>query len=148
MRKNDEWTTGSVILLASLPFMIPFLLGRDSFPLSKELILLISIQIPFEVLAYYLYLKAIRSSPLSLSIPYLGFTPVFSILTAAILLGEKISYQGALGTFIVTVGAYVINIERPVYHPLAPLKAIFKSPGARYMLAVALIWSLTSTLAT
>ena len=47
---------------------------------------------------------------------------------------------------MVTVGAYVLNIERFSHHPLAPFKAIFRSPGSRRMLMVALIWSLTSTL--
>lgn len=146
MRQNDEWTTGCATILVSLPFITPLLIGKDTFPLSMDLLLLLCVQIPFEVLAYYLYLKAIRISPLSMSVPYLSFTPVFTVLTAGIVLGESISFQGLLGIFMVTVGAYVLNIERVASHPLAPLKAIVKSPGSRHMLLVALIWSLTSTL--
>jgi len=146
MRQNDEWTTGCATILVSLPFITPLLIGRDTFPWSMDLLLLLCVQIPFEVLAYYLYLKAIRISPLSMSVPYLSFTPVFTILTAGIVLGESISSQGLLGILMVTVGAYVLNLERTAYHPLAPLKAIVKSPGSRHMLLVALIWSLTSTL--
>jgi uncharacterized membrane protein len=146
MRENDEWTTGCATVLVSLPFIAPLLMGRDTFPWSMDLVLLLSVQIPFEVVAYYLYLKAIRMSPLSLSVPYLSFTPVFTIVTAAVLLGESISTQGLLGILMVTVGAYVLNLELTVYHPLAPLKAIIESQGSRRMLLVALIWSLTSTL--
>lgn len=146
LRDNDEWTSGCAISLASLPFLIPLLIVRETFLPSRELILLVCILIPFEVFAYYLYLKAIRISPLSLSIPYLSFTPVFTILTAGILLGETIAFQGIVGILMVTVGAYVLNIELYVQHPLAPLKAAFQSRGARYMLSVSLIWSLTSTL--
>ena len=146
LRDNDEWTSGCAISLASLPFLIPLLIVRETFLPSRELILLVCILIPFEVFAYYLYLKAIRISPLSLSIPYLSFTPVFTILTAGILLGETIAFQGIVGILMVTVGAYVLNIELYVQHPLAPLKAAFQSRGARYMLLVSLIWSLTSTL--
>ena len=146
LRDNDEWTSGCAISLASLPFLIPLLIVRGTFLPSRELILLVCILIPFEVFAYYLYLKAIRISPLSLSIPYLSFTPVFTILTAGILLGETIAFQGLVGILMVTVGAYVLNIELYVQHPLAPLKAVFQSRGARYMLSVSLIWSLTSTL--
>ncbi|MDY6988694.1 MAG: EamA family transporter [Thermodesulfobacteriota bacterium] len=146
MRENDEWTTGCATILVSLPFITPLLIGRDTFPWSMDLLLLLCVQIPFEVLAYYLYLKAIRISPLSMSVPYLSFTPVFTILTARIVLGESISSEGLLGIFMVTVGAYVLNLERVASHPLAPLKAIVKSPGSRHMLLVALIWSLTSTL--
>ena len=146
MRDNDEWITGSGVILVSLPFIIPLLIGRHAFPVSKDLICLMGVQIPFEVLGFYLYLKAIRVSPLSLCVPYLSFTPVFTILTAAVLLGERISSLGFLGIVMVTAGAYVLNIEPSVYHPLATLKAIFKSAGSRLMLLVALIWSLTSTL--
>jgi len=146
MRDNDEWTTGTAMVVLALPFLLPLLVGRGTLPLSRDLMVLIAIQIPFEVLAYYLYLSAIRTTPLSLSVPYLSFTPIFTILTAALLLQESISTQGFLGILMVTAGAYVLNIERYVHHPLAPLKAIFKSSGSRRMLMVALIWSLTSTL--
>ena len=146
MRDNDEWTTGTAMVVLALPFLLPLLVGRGTLPLSRDLMVLIAIQIPFEVLAYYLYLSAIRTTPLSLSVPYLSFTPIFTILTAALLLQESISTQGLLGILMVTAGAYVLNIERYVHHPLAPLKAIFKSSGSRRMLMVALIWSLTSTL--
>ncbi|NVM22490.1 MAG: EamA family transporter [Desulfobacterales bacterium] len=146
LRDNDEWTTGCGMVLASLPFMAPLIMGRDSLPLSRDLLLLVSIAIPFEILAYYIYLSAIRIAPLSLSVPYLSFTPVFAILTAALVLQERISSKGFAGILMVTVGAYVLNIERFVHHPLAPLREIFKSPGSRRMLTVALIWSLTSTL--
>ncbi|MCK4389986.1 MAG: EamA family transporter [Desulfobacterales bacterium] len=146
MRNNDEWTTGCGMILVSLPFLVPLLIGRDSFPLSQDLVGLVAILIPFEILAYYIYLSAIRIAPLSISVPYLSFTPVFAILTASVLLGESISTQGLIGILMVTVGACVLNIEHFVHHPLAPLKAIFKSPGSRRMLIVAVIWSLTATL--
>lgn len=146
MRDNDEWTIGTAMVVLALPFLLPLLIGRDSLPVTRDLMILMAIQIPFEILAYYIYLSAIRIAPLSLSVPYLSFTPVFAILTAALVLKESISTQGFLGILTVTVGAYVLNIERFARHPLAPLKAIFKSPGSRRMLVVALIWSLTSTL--
>ena len=146
MQDNDEWTIGTGMIVLALPFLLPLLAGRDTFPLSRDLVILIIIQIPFEVLAYYLYLNAIRIAPLSLTVPYLSFTPVFTILTAALVLHESISLQGFFGIIMVAMGAYVLNIQRHVRHPLAPLKAIFTSSGSRRMLAVALIWSLTSTL--
>ena len=68
MRDNDEWTTGTAIVTASFPLMALLLLGRETFPVSMDLLVLMAVQIPFEVLAYYLYLKAIRISPLSLSL--------------------------------------------------------------------------------
>lgn len=146
MRDNDEWTVGCAMLLVALPFLVPLLAGRESLPLSRDLFILIAVQIPFEILAYYIYLSAIRMAPLSLSVPYLSFTPVFAILTAALVLQEHISARGFVGILTVTVGAYVLNMERYADHPLDPLKAVFRTSGSRRMLVVALIWSLTSTL--
>jgi drug/metabolite transporter (DMT)-like permease len=146
MRENDEWTTGWAVILVSLPFVTPLLALRPVPPVGRDLALLLCVQIPFEVAAYYLYLQAIKIAPLSLTVPYLSFTPVFSMITAAVLLGESVSLQGFFGILMVTVGAYVLNMEESVRHPLAPMKAILRSPGSRRMLVVALIWSLTSTL--
>lgn len=114
--------------------------------MTRELIILMSIAIPFEIVAYYIYLSAIRITPLSLCVPYLSFTPVFAIVTASVILKEAISLHGIIGILTVTVGAYVLNIEHYADHPFAPLKAIVKSSGARRMLTVALIWSFTATL--
>ena len=49
------------------------------------------------VAANLLFLHAVRVSPLSLTIPFLSFTPVFSALSASVLLGEWPSGSALLG---------------------------------------------------
>ncbi len=49
------------------------------------------LSIPLNLVAYILYLYAIKLSPLTLSVPFLAFTPVFMILTGAFILGETVN---------------------------------------------------------
>lgn len=104
--------------------------------------------VPFEILAMWLYMKAIRESPLYLTLPYLAFTPVFVVLTGFLLLGERVSLQGWLGILIIVTGAYLLNLA-PGTSPgwwLAPLRAIAYARGSRLMLAVAALYSLTAVM--
>jgi drug/metabolite transporter (DMT)-like permease len=106
--------------------------------------------VPLEMAAMLLYMKAIRDHPLSLTLPYLAFTPVFVILTGYLLLGERISPEGTAGILLVVAGAWLLNLEHASLGNWrswgAPLAAIFHEPGSRMMLGVALLYSLTSAM--
>jgi drug/metabolite transporter (DMT)-like permease len=110
----------------------------------------IAIMLPLEVAAMLLYMAAIRDHPLSLTVPYLAFSPVFVIFIAAWLLGEPVSAQGALGVLLVVAGAWLLNLRHAqLLRPrtwLAPLAAILREPGARMMLTVALLFAFTGTM--
>ena len=110
----------------------------------------VGLALPLELLAMVLYMTAIRVSPLALTLPYLAFTPVFSALFGWLLLGELVSARGLVGVLLVVVGTWALNLERPeagrARSWLAPLAAIGRERGSRLMLAVALIYSLTSVL--
>ncbi len=106
--------------------------------------------LPLEIAAMLLYMRAIRDHPLSLTLPYLAFTPVFVILTGYLLLGERISLEGGAGVLLVVAGAWLLNVEQAHLRDWrswgAPLRAIFHEPGSRMMLAVAFLYSLTSVM--
>jgi drug/metabolite transporter (DMT)-like permease len=106
--------------------------------------------LPLEVLAEVLYVLAIRDSPLSLTLPYLAFTPVLVTISGYLLLGETVSAQGLAGIGLVVVGAYVLNLEhaRPKSPRtwFEPLMAILRERGSRFMLGVAVIYGVTSVL--
>lgn len=106
--------------------------------------------LPFEILAMWLYMKAIRRSPLSLTLPYLAFTPVFNTVTGYVLLGETVTLQGFSGIALVVCGAWLLNADtmnsgsrRDIF---APFRAIASEPGSRLMLMVAALYSLTSVM--
>ena len=106
----------------------------------------ITVLVPLEILAMLLYLLAIRDSPLHLTLPYLAFTPVFNVLTGWVVLGESVSSRGLTGIVLVTIGAYLLNIQHANNgkNLLAPFLAIARERGSRYMLAVATVYSFTS----
>jgi drug/metabolite transporter (DMT)-like permease len=106
--------------------------------------------VPLELAAMLLYMRAIRDHPLSLTLPYLAFTPVFAIAVAWLLLGERISLRGAGGILLVVAGAWLLNVDRARWRDWRswadPWQAILREPGSRLMLAVAAIYAVTSSL--
>lgn len=106
--------------------------------------------LPLEILAMWLYMTAIRQSPLSLTLPYLAFTPVFNILTGYLLLGETVSATGVAGIMLIVAGAWLLNLHHARHSGgldlLAPFRAIARERSSRLMLIVAALYSLTSVL--
>ena len=137
--------------LGSLPFLFPVFLflthhynglSYFSFQFVSNVFLLLLL----EITATILYMKGIKVSPLSLTIPFLSFTPIFIILTGYLLLGEKISEKGTLGIILVVTGSYCINLPSIKEGVLAPIKAIKKEKGSFLLFQVAFIYSITSVL--
>jgi drug/metabolite transporter (DMT)-like permease len=128
--------------------LLPLLLWQPWPTLSPAFWGWIAIALPLELLAMWLYMQAIRSSPLSLTLPYLAFTPAFNTLTGYVVLGETITWTGFSGILLIVFGAWLLNVN-PVQNGsglniLAPFRAITQERGSRLMLIVAAIYSLTS----
>lgn len=103
--------------------------------------------VPFEILGMLLYLAAIRDSPLALTVPYLAFTPAFMLITGFVVLGERVSGQGLLGILLIVIGAYSLNAQHWREGGwLAPLRAIARERGSRYMLGASAVYSLTAVM--
>ena len=92
------------------------------------------------------YLKALRSSDLSLTLPFQMFTPLFLLLTSPIMLGEYPSRMGLVGVVLIVIGSYFVNNKSFEQDFWAPFKALIREPGPRYMCIGAFIWSLTCNL--
>jgi drug/metabolite transporter (DMT)-like permease len=146
METNDEWVTGTVLPGIAAIFLAPVFWAQHPKPITMELLALLAVAVPLEVLAYYLFLSAIRMAPLSLTVPLLAFTPALTIGTSAMLLGEGICASSVCGIALVTFGAYILNGDLAHKSLLAPIRALVSDPGSRRMLLVALIWSITSAL--
>ncbi|HYW04807.1 MAG TPA: DMT family transporter [Gammaproteobacteria bacterium] len=106
--------------------------------------------VPLELLAMYLYMRAISTSPLALTLPYQAFTPVFVAGIGYLVLGERISPRGLAGVALVALGAYLLNVDQlrggGRSRALAPLRAIWREPGSRMMLGAAGLYALTSVM--
>jgi drug/metabolite transporter (DMT)-like permease len=144
--------TGVMLLTGARAWgAIPFLLLLIPFvqipPLSREFFTATGVLIPLDILALTLYVVAIRSSPLSATLPFLALTPLFNILTGFILLGETVSLTGVAGIILVACGAYAINLHTIGEGILAPIRSIGKERGSVIMIFLAALFSVTSVLA-
>ena len=117
-------------------------------PLPPRFWLWIIVLIPLEILAMLLYTRAIRDHPLSLTLPYLAFTPVFVTVTGWLILGESVSGRGLSGVLLVVTGSWILNLEERKKSDwrslLAPFGAIVRNAGSRWMLLVATIYAFTA----
>lgn len=91
-----------------------------------------------------LYFKALQVSPLSLTIPFLAFTPIFLIPAGFIMLGEMPSYLKLVGVVVIVAGSVLMHRRVFAQGWTAPFKAIINEKGSRYILIVALLFSLTN----
>ena len=128
--------------------MLPLTFQVDIFNLPLPFWLWMAITVPAEILAMYLYMQAIRDYPLSLTVPYLAFTPMFAVVVAWLILQESISIFGFTGIALIIIGAWFLNLPETagvsIKTALKPFRYIFINPGSRYMLIAAVIYSFTA----
>lgn len=99
------------------------------------------LSIPINVVAYILYIHAIKFSPISLTVPLLAFTPVFIILTGLLTLGETVNIWGGLGIICIVLGSYVLNSDKMHSGILQPFIALTREKGSWLMLIVAFLYA-------
>ena len=134
-------------LLAAIPVLISILIiFQPSLHIDKTFLFIVASIIPLEISALVLYMKAIKISPLSLTVPFLALTPVFLIGTSYIMLKELPDFSGAIGILFVAIGAYTLNIDNLKEGILAPFRNLKKEKGSILMIVVAFIYSITSNL--
>ncbi len=123
--------------------IIPFI---DIPELDRVFFMITFLAVPLDIIAVLLYIRAIKVSPLSLTLPFLSLTPIFLIVTSYIFLGEKPDKFGFTGIILVVIGAYLLNVHTISQGFLAPFKAIAKEKGSVLMIIVAFIFSIGACL--
>lgn len=93
--------------------------------------------------AALLIARAVHRSDLSLVAPLKSLTPVFMLVTAPLLIGEYASPLGIAGVVVIVAGAYLLSEPEGV-GVLAPYRALLRDRGAREMLLVAVIFSVSA----
>ena len=146
LSSGDEYFVAWARLLFALPVFLVSLFFIEIPHLNKDFWLATLIALPFEIVAMILYTKALKSSPISLTMPFLALTPLFLILASYLILGEKVSVSGGIGIILIASGSYTLNIHKMKHSLLEPVKAVFREKGSVMMIAVALIYSITSSL--
>jgi len=145
--QENEYVIGWFRVLFGLPALFAALVLSGPLPqIDGPFLAAFAAALPLEIAAILLYYKALRLSPLSLSLPFLSFTPVFLIVLSFVLVGERVSAVGALGIALIGLGGYTLNLSALRSGFLEPIRAVGRERGSLYMLIIALIYSVTSAL--
>jgi len=128
-----------VLLLSPCLFFIPVP------SLNEDFYKAFFFALPFEVIAYIFYMKAIKISPLSLTVPFLSLTPVCLIIIPYVMFDEFVSLWGGIGILMIALGSYTLNLKEMSKGFLEPIKAIGRETGSVFMIIVAVIYGLTNT---
>ncbi len=91
--------------------------------------------------ANLLFVGAVQRSPLSVAVPFLAFTPVFTALLAMPILDQRLGPTELLGIAIVVLGGLLFGLSRD-----ASDRPLWREPGVWMMLGVAGMWAGTTTL--
>lgn len=142
----NEYLVAWFRLLFSIPLLLLLWIFVPVPKLDIEFYKAFALALPLEIIAIVLYIKALRISPLSLTLPFLSLTPVFLIVVSYLIIGEKVSFHGSIGIIFLAAGSYALNLHKMRRGVFQPFKAITKEKGSVLMIGVALIYSITSSL--
>jgi drug/metabolite transporter (DMT)-like permease len=146
LRVSNPWVVAWAPFLFAAPILLVLIAGSPHRALDLPFFAATAAALPLEITAIFLYIHAIQRSPLSLTIPFLSLTPVFTMPVSYFLLHEKPGWAGGAGVTLIAAGAYMLNIHARRAGWLGPLRAIAREGGSRMMIVVAMIYAVTSAL--
>ena len=141
----DEYLVACAGMAIAAISLLPILYIVGIPKLGPNFWLALAIGGSLNVVAYTLYVKAIRLADLSLMSPLSTLTPLFLLITSPLIVQEVPTIYDAFGVFLIVIGSYVLNLNAAADGVFGPLRSIFKNKGTRMMVMVAFIWSITST---
>ena len=99
------------------------------------------------IISLYLFLNALKNEEISICIPLLSYSPLFSLLFSKYLLNENLSSYQYFGIFIIFFGSFVmftksLRIKDLLISPFS----LIKNKGAQKIILVTIIWSLIPVL--
>lgn len=130
------WTITTVCFGAAT-----FVMGWPEIHLSFWIAM--AVNVPLLIIANFMIIRAVQLSPLSVTIPYLALTPVFTLFTSWIILGEFPSLAGAIGILLIPIGAMVLQKTNNGLEEKLSWRSFTKERGTWYTIIVAFIWSIT-----
>lgn len=146
LKHVDEYTAAFSMYLDISALLAPVVLFQGVEETSSRFLIALAASTVLQLIVILLYMKAIKRSELSVTVPLVTLTPLFMLITSPILLGQFPSALGIAGIFFIVVGTYILNIDGNRDRPLAPFTSLFTNQGSRYMLIVAFLWSITANI--
>ena len=145
LKTLDEYTVLFGFMTVGVVVLFPILLMTTGMPeLGPLYPLALLVGGSLNILAFILYVKAIKQADLSLTVPLVTLTPLFLLVTSPLIVQEWPTWTDFIGVILLVVGSYVLNSTQNGQAFWTPLTAIIQNRGSRLMLCVAFIWSITS----
>lgn len=144
LKKSDEYVVAWSLAFFSVIFLTPWVISTGIPALNTQFWIALLIGGSINAVTAILYIKAIKVSDLSLTVPLVALTPLFMLLTSPLIVGEYPNVFDYIGIFLIVTGSYLLNIKEKSQGYLAPFKALLEEPGPKFMLIVAFLWSITS----
>lgn len=138
-----EALTGYVLFGLPMVALLWLATGLEGMP-RPGFALYATLSVVPNLVANALFFEAVRTSPLSLTLPFLSFTPAFLIGTSWLINRELPSAVGVIGIGLVILGAFLLHARELRHGALGPLRAILRERGSLLMTAVAAIWSISA----
>ncbi|AFZ05033.1 protein of unknown function DUF6 transmembrane [Oscillatoria nigro-viridis PCC 7112] len=144
LKKSDEYVVAWSLSFFSVIFLLPWVLYTGIPELNSQFWFALLIGGSINAVTALLYIKAIKLSDLSLTLPLVALTPLFMLVTSPLIVGEYPNFFDYIGILLIVAGSYLLNIKEKSKGYLAPFKALLDEPGPKLMLIVAFLWSITS----
>ena len=136
------------IILSSQLIIFLFCLYYSSLTITNSNYFILLFIISFlNIIALYFFLNALKNEEISLCIPLLSYSPLFSLLFSKVLLNEVLSVFQYFGIFIIFFGSFVLfSKSLQIRDLLVSPFTLVKNKGAQKIILVTLIWSLIPVL--
>lgn len=147
LKTLDEYSVLFSFMAVGVVIMLPILLVSGVPEIKPGFWLALLVGGGLNVLAFTLYVRALKLADLSLTVPLVTLTPLFLLVTSPILVQEWPTWADAVGVLLLVIGSYVLNLppsSASNTNVWTPLRAMAQNQGSRLMLCVAFLWSITS----
>ena len=115
-----------------------------SWPALVKLLIYLLVGAGLVAAVQFFYLSALRDADISLSIPFMSFTPALLIPAGYVFLHEVPTKTQLVGVLLVVCGSLVMNRNAFRFGFLGPFWAILHQKGSRYMLICAMILAISN----
>ncbi|HOX29790.1 MAG TPA: EamA family transporter [Candidatus Paceibacterota bacterium] len=144
LREIDVYTVPLAMTALALPFFLIAITAGEKWATPAPLFWpALAASGAINVLASILMMKALKTGDLSLTVPYLAFTPLFLTVTSKLILNESISAAGFAGIILITIGACALQwTEKKGF--VDSFRNFAKNRASQYALTVALLYSIST----
>ena len=135
-----------LIQFFSWPVYLVYLITTGIPAIDPHVALYGAASIGINLVAYPMFLRALKRVDLSLVYPLIGTSPVWMVLWGVLLLGEVPGIHGMAGIFLIVAGIYIVGSSGGLKGFLTPMTSLVRNHETRRVLLVALMWSFAGAL--